>query len=161
MSLAKYVGVVSVLIAFSAAADTYSALKGALPSSVCFERYESDGLSKRLRSRVVITYEGYNYPAYQAWIDGGQALCFFVRPGELIAEVRSHRPYERDSTDPDECRSPEYRVHLNAGERQILQVVPQPEPDGYECDWIIKFDTPKPSNIPLEGDSQAAPQLGR
>jgi len=111
------------------------ALQGSLPSAVCIQRYEDNGVLNVLSSEVSVTYPGNGAPAYSAWIGGGQAVCFFVFPGKLAVKANSYRLWDPHSKNPHACKSNALLIDVPEHRRVFVTVEPTGAASG-KC-WKI------------------------
>src|SRR6185312_6869306 len=111
------------------------ALEGSLPSAVCVQRYESNGILNVLSAEASVTYAGNRAPAYAAWIGGGQAVCFFVFPGKLAVKANSYRLWDPHSKNPHACKSNALLIDVPEHRRVFVTVEPTGAASG-KC-WKI------------------------
>jgi hypothetical protein len=102
--------------------DEAGALDGFLPSMICIQRYEDSGIMNVTSSNVSVTYEGRRGPAYNAWIGGGQALCFLVMSGPVVVKAQSYELYNPNSTDPAACKSNDLTIDVAEHKRYLTTI---------------------------------------
>jgi hypothetical protein len=106
---------------------------------LCFVREEDTGAINVLTSWVWIA-------DYRIPLIGGQAACIFVDPGAEDLLVTSTYPYEPESTDEKECKSPAKKLQLAPNEDRTFMVWPATKGGSYTCGWRIEAVAPSTSS---------------